>query len=67
MADKDVLNKAKELAHDDLEQVTGGLLDRLTHVEQVSPGQFRDMLPNEKNLNGRDGKRDYPNKTVHPG
>ncbi len=67
MADKDVLNKAKELAPDDLGQVTGGLLDSLTQIEQVTPGQFRDMLPNEKNLNGRDGKRDYPNKTVHPG
>lgn len=67
MADKDVLNKAKELAPDDLEQVNGGLLDRLTQIEQVTPNQFSDMLPNEKNLNGRDGKRDYPNKTVHPG
>ena len=67
MADKDVLNKAKELAPDDLEQVNGGLLDSLTQIEQVTPGQFGDMLPNEKNLNGRDGKRDYPNKTVHPG
>lgn len=69
MSDKELLNDLKELASNELDKVTGGIMfdDSIRNVSQVTPEQFSNMLPDSKDVPESDGKPDTLRKIIHPG